>query len=1157
MRRHLPLLLGILSLSLSFTYAHAAENAALMKQLRSKYAMVQYHPECGGWYFIRYQDGKQTYYGFVDKVGNVVAQNATEYKMHKGYIELYILDPEKKATHDNWLLRMDEYQRALQKYNQVESDYKSKKAAYDAQVANAREIANQLWNQRRQEAYNRAVAAEKQRQAYAQANQQQASGWAGVLSGVLTAVGNGVSLATVGNNAANAVQFDPIFNEVKARNGLSSAPIKPYNPMPTKPAEPPTGYEWKTYPFLQPNPYTSIDYAAIAETGHFADVEKDGRYGLVDASLNEIYPCTNTTKVKDGTFLGYTRVKVGGQIGLLNESGHEVFKPIYTQIVALESNVMAKRNYMWGLYSKSGASLTGHIFSDYEAMGKAGFLGKVESNWGAYSVGGTQVLAPVFEKIENKSGYLFCRKNDLWGLYSTKGKLILPTAYNTIEPQNGYLFCEKNGKWGIYTSSAKELYPCQYDRARMEMVNGKWALYTQQRGLWGLVDFASGTELLPNSYSNISVIKLGTTDFFKVQKDNKQGLYDMKGLLLIPCEYDAIELKTVNNYPVFEARSNNKVSVFTRIGMPMLPLGRYTAYEYRVPFFYVKDGSKTGVVTGFGTELIACEYDDITYDLTAHCFTARQGSTYTLLDEQGQVVATNMVFKPVTFRPNYIEVIEPSSRKYAVCDYNGQQITKRKAKVQYKLGKIVDAYSKKHSLEQQNHEAKEQIIAAAESLERQTRQAMRQRRTFSYFAKNYVERIINDWQKKGEFEDTNEWKKRVNNETRAQKVYELTKAAQDEYIAQETARLKGDNISISGTYDADHQVFRITSQYAGKDILVPVARKDAEEFRNSFKSLRKEPKFFVENDRLGVAEYSFYMPSSKNVYTYNNKASLTYTIAKVDYDFDDVSISTDALNIGTSDVDVRIPETDKQNPNLYVFIFANESYQDAPRVDYAFNDGMTFKNYCRKTLGVPEDNVKFRPNATLSQMKFEINKIREIANNEVTGKDARFLIYYSGHGIPDEKGKSSYLLPVDGIPYDLANTAYKVSDLYSMLGEIACENTVILDACFSGATRAGTSLSNTKAVSVVTKSTPGGRTVALGASRENEVAHLYEEKAHSLFTYFLLKKLQDTKGNVSLGDLFTYTQKEVARRSMLMKKTQTPTAAAGPSASNWTRRKLQ
>ena len=42
----------------------------------------------------------------------------------------------------------------------------------------------------------------------------------------------------------------------------------------------------------------------------------------------------------------------------------------------------------------------------------------------------------------------------------------------------------------------------------------------------------------------------------------------------------------------------------------------------------------------------------------------------------------------------------------------------------------------------------------------------------------------------------------------------------------------------------------------------------------------------------------------------------------------------------------------------------------------------------------------------------------------------------------------------------------------------------------------------------------------------------YHNEAHGIFTYFLLKKFQETKGNVSLGDLSEYLEKEVTIQSL-------------------------
>ena len=68
-----------------------------------------------------------------------------------------------------------------------------------------------------------------------------------------------------------------------------------------------------------------------------------------------------------------------------------------------------------------------------------------------------------------------------------------------------------------------------------------------------------------------------------------------------------------------------------------------------------------------------------------------------------------------------------------------------------------------------------------------------------------------------------------------------------------------------------------------------------------------------------------------------------------------------------------------------------------------------------------------------------------------------------------------------------------------------------------------------------------------------------EEKHHGLFTYFLLKELQATGGDVDMGTLTDYVTKQVKRQSVVINnKRQTPTVV--PSAnmtSKWRTMKLK
>ena len=128
----------------------------------------------------------------------------------------------------------------------------------------------------------------------------------------------------------------------------------------------------------------------------------------------------------------------------------------------------------------------------------------------------------------------------------------------------------------------------------------------------------------------------------------------------------------------------------------------------------------------------------------------------------------------------------------------------------------------------------------------------------------------------------------------------------------------------------------------------------------------------------------------------------------------------------SSDVDVNLPSNASDNDNTFAVIIANENYQEEVNVDYALNDGEMFKEYCHKVLGLPEDNVHIRKDATLNNIKAEISWMQQVA--KAYNGQARFVVFYAGHGIPDEASKAAYLLPVDG-KGSMLDTGYSLAKL--------------------------------------------------------------------------------------------------------------------------------
>ncbi len=262
-------------------------------------------------------------------------------------------------------------------------------------------------------------------------------------------------------------------------------------------------------------------------------------------------------------------------------------------------------------------------------------------------------------------------------------------------------------------------------------------------------------------------------------------------------------------------------------------------------------------------------------------------------------------------------------------------------------------------------------------------------------------------------------------------------------------------------------------------------------------------------------------------------------------------VAAAAKNAPMSDVDKNIPITKKSMKDTYVLIIANEDYQFVDPVKFASHDGEMFKEYCVNTLGIPEEQIKFYSNASYGILAGGIDWLKYALNNF---ENSKAIVYYCGHGIPDEKTGDAYIIPVDGNGTN-TTTCYSLNKLYTTLSSTkASRVTYFMDACFTGANKEGSMLVAARGVArEAKKEVLAGNTIVFSASSGDETAMTYAEKGHGLFTYFLLKKLQETEGNVNYQDLSDYINANVKKEAFLInEKPQTPVVATSKSAaSSW------
>jgi tetratricopeptide (TPR) repeat protein len=253
-----------------------------------------------------------------------------------------------------------------------------------------------------------------------------------------------------------------------------------------------------------------------------------------------------------------------------------------------------------------------------------------------------------------------------------------------------------------------------------------------------------------------------------------------------------------------------------------------------------------------------------------------------------------------------------------------------------------------------------------------------------------------------------------------------------------------------------------------------------------------------------------------------------------------------------SDIDKDIPITSQKRENTFALIIGNEDYSSMQKglsaevnVPFAVNDAKSFAVYCEKTLGIDKKNISILYNATSAQMKQAINNLKRLSN--IKGNNAEIVLFYAGHGLPDQETKDAYLIPVDVNNSNISD-GIKLEDLYKDLTELKPKKVIVfLDACFSGGAR-NQQLYSARGVKLTPKNYGlMGNIVVFSASLGTENALTYDEKKHGFFTYFLLKKIKETKGDLTLEELQKYIEEKVPFETLRVKaQNQTPSIQTSP-----------
>jgi len=230
--------------------------------------------------------------------------------------------------------------------------------------------------------------------------------------------------------------------------------------------------------------------------------------------------------------------------------------------------------------------------------------------------------------------------------------------------------------------------------------------------------------------------------------------------------------------------------------------------------------------------------------------------------------------------------------------------------------------------------------------------------------------------------------------------------------------------------------------------------------------------------------------------------------------------------------------------NAVAIVIGIEKYQTLPPAGFVRSDAGLMREYL-KAMGYQDRNIEFLidDRATFSSIR---KAVETWLPNRISPQ-SRVTIYYAGHGAPDPQSGDAYIVPYDGDPNYLPDTGYPLKRLYERLEKLPAKQVVVMiDACFSGAGGRGVLATGARSLVRVEKATPKGNRIAvLTSTQGTQISTSSPEKQHGLFTYYLLKALQDN--NRDLASVYEYLRSRVEDDAKRMNVEQTPSISPDSS----------
>lgn len=368
-------------------------------------------------------------------------------------------------------------------------------------------------------------------------------------------------------------------------------------------------------------------------------VKVNKKWGLIDAGGRIILPPAYDA-IGEFKHFGFAAMQRNGKVGLLDEQGKEVVRPVYEDLKMIDSSRVAVMDGgQWMIVDLQGRTVLEKGYERVKVL-EGGYLAFMKGKkWGIVDDLGRSISAPVFDEVRQEpQGYFLTLKSEKYGLLAADGREIIPNSAESIQLQSDSLiFFQVNGHWGAIDNAGKALVPPRFDG--YQIVSDQFVKWVAA-GKAYLYSIPCSSLLTTGEYDNFFPF---SRRFALARKGKQLGLLDWCGAPALDAIYD--EIQPLSN-KAFRVQRQGKWGIHAAQGKELTPL----RYDYIAPpkgaVCIVKLNGRYGLLNTEGQEIATPEYLRIEIeDNSAKAYRKSEGGgeNLTLLewDEQGRLSDNN------------------------------------------------------------------------------------------------------------------------------------------------------------------------------------------------------------------------------------------------------------------------------------------------------------------------------------------------------------------------------------------------------------------------------------------------------------------------------------------------------------------------------------